>query len=178
LFSELPDWLAANRGLAPGGHAAVGAAQGGYAAMALACFHPERFRYAGSMSGFLYPSNTAESGILTAGMKDFGGADTYAMWGPPQAGRWKWHDPYMHAALLSNSNARVWVYNPTGGASDPAAVIGNPDEASSSGKSFYTQYRFVHGLNGHFDFSDGDNGWASWASQLRAMANDIAGNIK
>lgn len=58
LSAELPDWLAANRGLAPGGHAAVGAAQGGYGAMALAAFHPDRFGFAGSMSGFLYPSNT------------------------------------------------------------------------------------------------------------------------
>src|SRR6201990_3233376 len=58
LSSELPDWLAANKGLAPGGHAVVGAAQGGYAAMALAAFHPDRFGYAGSMSGLLYPSST------------------------------------------------------------------------------------------------------------------------
>jgi S-formylglutathione hydrolase FrmB len=36
LSRELPDWLAANRGLAPGGHAVVGASQGGYAALALA----------------------------------------------------------------------------------------------------------------------------------------------
>ncbi len=52
LSAELPDWLAANRGLAPGGHAVVGAAQGGYGAMALACFHPDRFGFAGSLSGF------------------------------------------------------------------------------------------------------------------------------
>ena len=58
LSQELPDWLAANKGLAPGGHGVVGAAQGGYGAMALACFHPDRFRFAGSLSGFLYPSNT------------------------------------------------------------------------------------------------------------------------
>src|SRR5271166_5281605 len=53
LSSELPDWLAANKGLAPNGHAAVGAAQGGTGAMMLAEFHPDRFGYAGSMSGFL-----------------------------------------------------------------------------------------------------------------------------
>ena len=57
LSSELPDWLAANKGLAPGGHGAVGASQGGYAAMALAAFHPDRFGFAGSLSGFLYPSD-------------------------------------------------------------------------------------------------------------------------
>src|SRR6201987_2715311 len=62
LSPELPDWLAANKGLAPGGHAAVGAGQGGYGAMALAAFHPHPFRYAGSISGFLYPSSTNQNG--------------------------------------------------------------------------------------------------------------------
>ena len=75
LSSELPNWLAANKGLAPGGHAVVGAAQGGYAAMALAAFHPDRFGYAGSMSGFLYPSSTNYNGPILAGLQQFGGVD-------------------------------------------------------------------------------------------------------
>ncbi|MGH3958549.1 alpha/beta hydrolase-fold protein, partial [Mycobacterium sp.] len=124
LSSELPDWLAANRGLAPGGHAAVGASQGGYGAMALACFHPDRFGYAGSLSGFLYPSSTTTNGAITAGMQQFGGVDTQGMWGAAQLGRWKWHDPYVHASLLAQNNTRIWVYSPMGGASDPAAMIG------------------------------------------------------
>jgi S-formylglutathione hydrolase FrmB len=33
LANELPDWLAANKGLAPGGHGIVGAAQGGFGAL-------------------------------------------------------------------------------------------------------------------------------------------------
>ena len=41
LSTELPDWLAANKGLSPGGHAVVGAAQGGTAALSLAEFYPE-----------------------------------------------------------------------------------------------------------------------------------------
>jgi S-formylglutathione hydrolase FrmB len=83
----------ANKGLAPGGHAVVGAAQGGTAALALAEFHPDRFSYAGSMSGFLYVSHTAVNGAISAGMAQFGGVNTQAMWGAPQLGRWKWHDP-------------------------------------------------------------------------------------
>lgn len=109
LSAELPDWLAANRGLAPGGHAAVGAAQGGYGAMALAAFHPDRFGFAGSMSGFLYPSNTTTNGAIAAGMQQFGGVDTNGMWGAPQLGRWKWHDPWVHASLLAQNNTRVGV---------------------------------------------------------------------
>ena len=61
LANELPDWLAANKGLAPNGHGIVGAAQGGYGAMALATFHPDRYRFAGSLSGFLTPSNRPAS---------------------------------------------------------------------------------------------------------------------
>ena len=63
LSSELPDWLAANRGLAPGGHGVVGAAQGGYAAVALATFHPDRFRYAGSLSGVLATERTSRGNL-------------------------------------------------------------------------------------------------------------------
>src|SRR6202453_3504469 len=89
LSNELPNWLAANKGLAPGGHGAVGVSQGGYAAAALATFHPDRFRYAGSLSGYLAPERTGVDGAITAGLKQ-GGGDSDRMWGAPQLGRWKW----------------------------------------------------------------------------------------
>jgi len=124
LSSELPDWLAANKGLAPGGHAAVGASQGGYAAMALATFHPDRFGFAGSLSGFLYPSNTTTGGAILAGLQQFGGVDGNGMWGAPQLGRWKWHDPDVHASLLAQNNSRIWVWSPMnmGGDGPPYTV--------------------------------------------------------
>src|SRR3984893_8905751 len=86
LASELPDWLAANKGLAPGGHGVVGASQGGTGALMLTEFHPDRFRYAGSMSGFMYPSNTTVNGAITDGMMRYGGVDTRNMWGAAQLG--------------------------------------------------------------------------------------------
>src|SRR5271165_767561 len=180
LSSELPDWLAANKGLAPGGHAVVGAAQGGYAAMALTTFHPDRFRYAGSMSGFLYPSETTVNGAITAGMQQFGGVNTQAMWGAAQLGRWKWHDPYVHAALLAENNSRIWVFSPKGGAaSDPAAMIGYADQAAGTNLQFYQQYRSVGGHNDHFDFpAGGDHGWGTWGPQLGAMSGDMVGAIR
>ena len=82
LSSELPDWLAANKGLAPGGHGVVGVSQGGDAAAALVTFHPDRFRYAGSLSGFLTPERAGVDGTITAALKQ-GGADTDHMWGLP-----------------------------------------------------------------------------------------------
>ncbi|BBX75508.1 esterase family protein [Mycobacterium shinjukuense] len=180
LSSELPDWLAANKGLAPGGHGAVGAAQGGYGAMALATFHPDRFGFAGSLSGFLYPSSTTINGAILAGLQQYGGVDGNGMWGAPQLGRWKWHDPWVHAALLAQNNTRVWVWSPTNpGASNPAAMMGASAEAMGSARNFYQQYRNVGGHNGHFDFpGGGDNGWGSWAAQLSAMTGDIVGAIR
>ncbi len=179
LSRELPDWLVANKGLAPGGHAVVGASQGGTAALALAEFHPDRFRYAGSMSGFLYPSSTYLNGALHEGMMRYGGADTNRMWGPPQLGRWKWHDPYVHAQLLADNETRVWIFSPqTLTASDPAAMIGHADQAQGSARSFQVQYGYAAGSNAHFDFpATGDHGWSSWAAQLAAMSDDLVATI-
>ncbi|MCV7029453.1 hypothetical protein AWC25_08085 [Mycobacterium sherrisii] len=179
LSSELPDWLAANKGLAPGGHGAVGASQGGYGALALAAFHPDRFGFAGSLSGFVYPSSTNYNGAILAGLQQFGGIDGNGMWGAPQLGRWKWHDPYVHAALLAQNNTRVWIYSPTTQAGDDAAMIGQAGAAMGSSREFYQQYRSVGGHNGHFDFpAGGDNGWGSWSGQLGAMSGDIVGAIR
>ena len=180
LSQELPNWLAANRGLAPNGHAVVGAAQGGYGAMALAAFHPDRYRYAGSLSGFLTPSATSLNGAITAGLNQFGSVDTQAMWGAAQLGRWKWHDPDVHVDLLNANNTRLWVYSPAAvECTDPAAMIGYCDQAAGSNRTFYQHYRAVGGHNGHFDFpTSGQHDWGSWAPQLGAMSGDLVAAIK
>ena len=180
LSGELPDWLAANKGLTPGGHAIVGAAQGGTGALMMAAVHPDRYRYAGSMSGFLTPSATTLNGAITAGLAQYGGVDIRNMWGMPQLGRWKWHDPDVHVQLLVDNNTRLWVYSPsTLTCSDPAAMIGYCDQAQGSNRTFYEHYRSVGGHNGHFDFPTGGNhDWSSWGPQLGAMSGDLAAAIK
>ncbi|OBJ72390.1 alpha/beta hydrolase family protein [Mycobacterium sp. 1274756.6] len=178
LSDELPNWLAANKGLAPGGHAIVGASQGGTGAMMMAVFHPDRFGFAGSLSGFLYPSSTWENGAITAGLAQFGGVDANGMWGAPQLGRWKWHDPSVHAGMLAANNTRVWVFSPGVDApADVPAMIGAAAEASGSARHFYQQYRNAGGRNIHVDFGSGDHTWGSWAGQLGAMSGDIVAAI-
>jgi S-formylglutathione hydrolase FrmB len=180
LSDELPNWLAANKGLAPGGHGIVGAAQGGTGALMMAEAHPDRFRYAGSMSGFLYPSSTNLNGAISEGMMRFGGVDTNHMWGAPQLGRWKWHDPYVHVNDLVVNNTRVWVFCPqTLTASDPAAMIGHADQAAGSNSTFYAYFRQVGGHNANFDLPAGGNhDWSTWGPQLAAMSGDLAANIR
>ncbi len=179
LADELPNWLSANKGLAPGGHGIVGAAQGGTGALTMAAFHPGRYRYAGSMSGFLYPSSTALNGAITAGMAQFGGVNTQAMWGAAQLGRWKLHDPYRHAQLLVDNNTRMWVYSPTTTTcSDPPAMIGYCAQAQGSNRSFYQHYREIGGVNAHFGFpNSGNHDWGSWSAQLAAMSGDLVSSI-
>ncbi|MDY6997189.1 MAG: alpha/beta hydrolase family protein [Actinomycetota bacterium] len=180
LADELPNWLAANKGLAPGGHGIVGAAQGGTGALTMATFHPDRYRFAGSLSGFLTPSATALNGAITAGMARFGGVDTRNMWGLPQLGRWKWHDPDVHAQLLVNNNTRLWVHSPaTLTCSDPPAMIGYCDQAQGSNRTFYAHYRSIGGSNAHFDFpSTGNHDWGTWSAQLAAMSGELAATIR
>lgn len=180
LAEELPNWLAANKGLAPNGHGVVGASQGGTAALTLATFHPDRFRFAGSLSGFLTPSSTYLNGALTEGMRRFGGVDTDAMWGAAQLGRWKWHDPNSHVSLLVDNNTRVWVISPSAlTCSDPPAMIGYCDQAQGSGRNFFGSYRAAGGRNGHFEFPDNaQHDWGSWGQQLAAMSDDLASTIR
>jgi S-formylglutathione hydrolase FrmB len=179
LSRELPDWLAANNGLAPGGHGVVGASQGGSGAAALATFHPDRFRYAASLSGFLAPERTGVDGTITSGLKQ-GGADTDNMWGAPQLGRWKWHSPNQNIQQLVDNNIRLWIYSPGSGApSDMAAMIGQPDIAQGTNATFYSHYGEAGGHNAHFDLGrGGGNDWGTWGQQLAAMSADLAANIR
>jgi hypothetical protein len=179
LTDELPNWLAANRGIAGGGNAVVGASQGGTAAVTLAAFHPDRYGYAGSLSGYLNPSDTFTNGIISNAINS-SGAVVDAMWGAPQLGRWKFHDPNVHVNLLVANNTRLWVFSP--GAltcSDPAAMGGGGcAEAQGSARTFYAHYRSYGGRNGHFDLGAGGNhDWGTWAGQLGAMAGDIKAAI-
>jgi len=180
LADELPNFLAASKGLAPGGHGIVGAAQGGTGALTLATFHPDRYRFAGSLSGFLTPSATALNGAITAGLAQFGGVDTRNMWGLPQLGRWKWHDPDVHAQLLVDNNTRLWVFSPaTTTCSDPAAMINYCDQAQGSNRTFYQHYRGIGGGNAHFDFpTAGNHDWGSWSGQLAAMSGELVSTIR
>lgn len=171
--------MAANKGLAATGHAIVGAAQGGTAAVTLAAFHPDRYRHAGSLSELLTPSDTTMNGANSAGLSHYGEVDTRNMWGLPQLGRRKWHDPDVQVQLLSDNNTRLWIYSPTAvTCSHPAAMTGYCDQAQGSNRTFYSDYRRVGGHNAHVDVPvSGQHDWSTWSQQLAAMAPDIATTI-
>lgn len=82
LTSELPNFLASERAVKPTGSAAIGLSMAGSASLILSVYHPEQFVYAGSMSGFLNPSEGWWPFLIGVSMGDAGGFKSEDMWGP------------------------------------------------------------------------------------------------
>lgn len=177
LTQELPQWLAANKGVSPSGNAVVGASMSGSAALILAANHPENFIYAGSMSGFLNLSAGQWPSLVSAAQMGAGGFRSDAMWGPPTDAAWAANDPTINAAKLVANNTRIWVYTGNGGDSD----LGTKMDASLlesatrlSNKVFQARYKLKGGTNGVFNFPDnGTHTWQFWGAQLQAMKPDL-----
>jgi diacylglycerol O-acyltransferase/trehalose O-mycolyltransferase len=178
LTSELPAYLSANRGISPNGNAVVGLSMSGSSALILAAYHPGQFRFAGSLSGFLNLSQGVWPTLVGFAMRDAGGFDATAMWGPGGGPAWVRNDPTVNAGLLVGNGTRIWVYcgNGTpgelGGADLPAQVL--ESITLDSNKNFQRVYEAAGGRNGTFNFPpNGTHGWGYWGSQLNAMKGDI-----
>ena len=178
LTSELPAYLSANKGISPTGNAVLGLSMSGSAALILAAYHPDQFRFAGSLSGFLNLSVGIWPTLVGFAMRDAGGFDANAMWGPGGGPAWTRNDPTVNVGLLVSNGTRIWVYcgNGTpgdlGGADVPAQVL--ESITLDSNKNFQRQYEAAGGRNGTFNFpANGTHGWGYWGAQMNAMKPDI-----
>ncbi len=178
LTSELPGYLAANKGVSPSGNAVVGLSMSGSSALILAANYPNQFRYAASLSGFLNLSDGIWPLLVGVAMRDAGGFDATAMWGPGGGPAWQRNDPTVNVGRLVGNGTRVWVYcgngrpGELGGADFPAQLL--ESITLDSNKNFQRQYQAAGGSNGTFNFpANGTHGWGYWGSQLNAMKPDI-----
>ncbi|MDH6196591.1 diacylglycerol O-acyltransferase/trehalose O-mycolyltransferase [Mycobacterium frederiksbergense] len=180
LTSELPQWLAANRNVAAAGNAAVGLSMAGSAALILAAYHPEQYVYAGSMSGFLNPSEGWWPFLINISMGDAGGYKANDMWGPTEDpnSAWKRNDPMVQIPRLVANNTRLWVYcgngqpNELGGGDLPATFL--EGLTIKTNQTFRDNYIAAGGTNGVFNFPDnGTHNWAYWGRELQAMVPDM-----
>jgi diacylglycerol O-acyltransferase / trehalose O-mycolyltransferase len=180
LTQELPEWLAANKSVAPGGNAVVGFSMGGSSALVLAAYHPDRFIYAGSLSGFLNLSE--DPGQVGIAMMWNGGFSREAMWGPPGDPAWARNDPTLQAGRLAANGTRLWVYCGNGTPTDPALASPNAPigglgflegMAIDSNRAFADAYVAAGGNNGVFNFPDGIHSWGYAGQQLQQMKPDI-----
>ncbi|MCV7434968.1 esterase family protein [Mycolicibacterium bacteremicum] len=185
LTQELPAYLQANKAVKPTGSAAVGLSMAGSSALNLATWHPQQFIYAGSMSGFLNPSEGWWPFLINISMGDAGGFKADDMWGKtqdPNSG-WKRNDPMVNIPTLVANNTRLWVYcgngqpNELGGGDLPATFL--EDLTIRTNITFRDNYLAAGGSNGVFNFPDnGTHNWAYWGRELQAMLPDLQRVLK
>jgi diacylglycerol O-acyltransferase/trehalose O-mycolyltransferase len=183
LTQELPGWLAANKGVAPTGNAVVGLSMAGGAALTLAIWHPAQFIFAGTLSGFLNPSQGLWPTMIGFAMKDAGGFTSTDMWGTTSDPAWRRNDPMVNIGTLVANNTAVWVYCGNGRSSDLDAGgdFGTLYSAQflenitiNTNKDFQKQYVAAGGHNAVFNFpNDGTHSWGYWGAQLQAMKPDL-----
>jgi diacylglycerol O-acyltransferase / trehalose O-mycolyltransferase len=187
LTDELPAWLADNKGIDPHGNAAVGPSMAGSASLILATYHPDRFIYAGSLSGYPNLSTGWWPGLVSDAMKDAGGFNSEDMWGPPDDPAWARNDPAVNVDKLVANNTRIWVYVGGGTLTEldaPSSVADRFDRQFLEGftlginRTFRDKYLAAGGGNAVFNFPDtGTHDWAYWGAQLQAMKSDIQSTL-
>ncbi|AKC39782.1 antigen 85-B [Mycolicibacterium phlei] len=185
LTGELPQWLAANRGVSATGNAIVGLSMAGPSALTLSIYHPQQFIYAGALSAPLHPS--ANKWQISISMSDAGGFSSEDMWGPESDPAWVRNDPYLNIDKLIANNTRLWIYCGNAQATDldkdrngfenlAGGVI--EGQVIDANKQFADAYAAAGGKNAHFSFPDGGiHNWTYWGQQLRAMKTDLVGYL-
>jgi diacylglycerol O-acyltransferase / trehalose O-mycolyltransferase len=184
LTQELPAWLSTNKGQDPTRNAVVGLSMSGSAALTLAIWHPAQFIFAGSLSGFLNPSQGLWPTLIGISMKDAGGYNAMNMWGPTSDPAWRRNDPTVNINTLIANGTALWIYCGNGGLSDLDADDGNFGTQFSaqylenitleSNKQFEQKYVAAGGRNAIFKFPEnGTHSWGYWGAQLQEMKPDL-----
>ncbi|CAJ1586714.1 alpha/beta hydrolase family protein [[Mycobacterium] wendilense] len=183
MTQELPTWLAANRGVSPTGNAAVGLSMAGAASLTYAIWHPQKFIYAGSLSGFLNPSEGWWPTLIGLAMNDAGGFNANSMWGPSSDPAWQRNDPMVNINRLVANNTRVWIYCGTGNPSELDAGTNGGNLLAAqflegltlrTNVTFRDNYLAAGGTNGVFNFpANGTHSWGYWGQQLQQMIPDL-----
>jgi diacylglycerol O-acyltransferase / trehalose O-mycolyltransferase / mycolyltransferase Ag85 len=184
LTSELPAYLAANKGVDSSRTAAVGLSMAGSAALTLAIYHPNQFQYAASLSGFLNLSEGWWPMLVGMSMGDAGGYKSKDMWGESSDPAWKRNDPMVNISKLVANGTRIWVFCGNGKPADigGGSLVGNNFNAKflegftlRTNETFQEQYIAAGGKNGVFNFpQSGTHDWGYWGQQLQQMKPDIS----
>ena len=179
LTSELPQYLASQYSVKSSNNAAIGLSMAGSSAMTLAMYHPEQYSYAGSLSGYLNPSDG--KGWIGLAMGDAGGYKKEDMFASDAD--WQRIDPTVNVARLVANNTRLWVYcgngkpNELGGDNLPATFL-ETNFMIGNNKKFQELYTAAGGNNAVFNFPNyGTHSWEYWGQQLQAMKPDLQAHL-
>ncbi|MDZ4270951.1 MAG: alpha/beta hydrolase family protein [Mycobacterium sp.] len=184
LTQELPAFLASQREVKPTGSAAIGLSMAGSASLILSVYHPQQFIYAGSMSGFLNPSEGWWPFLINISMGDAGGFKADDMWGKTEDpnSAWKRNDPMVQIPQIVANGTRIWIYcgngqpNELGGGDLPATFL--EGLTIKTNRTFQENYIAAGGNNGVFNFpNNGTHNWAYWGRELQAMKPDLQAHL-
>jgi diacylglycerol O-acyltransferase/trehalose O-mycolyltransferase len=151
----------------------------GSSSLILSVFHPDQFIYAGSMSGFLNPSEGTWPVLINMSMGDAGGFKSDDMWGPAETDpAWKRNDPMVQIPQIVANGTRIWIYcgngqpSELGGGDLPAKFL--EGLTIRTNRTFQDNYIAAGGSNGVFNFPDsGTHTWVYWGAQLQQMKPDL-----
>lgn len=99
LTKELPAYLE-TRGVSRSNNGVLGLSMGGSAALTLAAYHRDQFKFAASFSGYLNISAPGMREAIRIAMLDAGRYNVDSMWGPPWSPSWLRNDPFVFAPKL------------------------------------------------------------------------------
>ncbi|NKY28282.1 alpha/beta hydrolase [Nocardia gamkensis] len=178
-------WALRDRlGFNPNGNGVFGLSMGGSAALTLAAYHPDQFRYAGSYSGYLNISAPGMREALRVAMLDAGGYNIDAM-APPWGPQWLRMDPFVFAPRLKANNTRLWVSAGSGlpGGADGLSfntvnAMGLEALALANTRAFQVRMLTLGADNVTYDFpAVGVHNWNYWADEVYRMIPDLSANI-
>lgn len=183
LTQELPAFLA-GFGVSRTNNAIVGASMGGSAALTLAGYHRDQFKFAGSFSGFVHPTFPLWNEAMRAAMWDEGNFNLDDMWGPAGDPAWNRNDATEQAELLRGLPIYLWTGNGTPGPLDLPQGVGNTVNAMGlesiteiSAEIFRDRVAAL-GIAARIDIVNGTHTWPYWQQALataRPMILDALG---
>ncbi|MFE3443584.1 alpha/beta hydrolase [Nocardia sp. NPDC059180] len=183
LTRELPAFLA-GYGVSRTNNAVVGASMGGNAALILAAYHRDQFRFAGSFSGFVNPTFPMWSQAMRAAMWDEGQFNPDDMWGPPGDPAWARNDATVQAERLRGLPIYVTSGNGVPGPLDLPNGVGNTVNAmglevlTMIAANIFRDRVTALGIPARVDIGNGTHTWPYWQQALanaRPMILDALG---
>lgn len=175
LTEELPNFLA-NYGVSPTNNAVLGLSMGGSAALTLAAYHRDQFKFAGSLSGYLNISAPGMREAIRVAMLDAGRFNVDSMWGPPWSPSWLRNDPFVFAPRLQGLSMYISSASGLPGEYDhPRAPIDYYNTANGMGlealalvntRAFQIRMNSL-GIPATYSFpSNGTHSWPYWSAEL------------
>lgn len=188
LAYELPGYLQAHFGVDPRRNAIAGVSMGAIPALTLAAHHPDQFRQAHAISGFIDPAMVTHVGMIagfSVAMLINSGAFIWDWWSwnPLEASRRALHaDPVANAGMLRDGGVDVHVWSgnsrPGAGESYPGSL--GPNVISIHGETLinmstesFTDKARHQGLRVNRHFGAGLHTWQPWGRYLADHKGDV-----